>query len=163
LVLQVKPYKKKNKQKTNKMEMTTRHFVIFGAGVLAGYLLVDYLKKNQIDKTSEQSGGDNTMPNTGGILLGTPGGSPYVPCNFIDGEIVDVEGWLNTQFPDYKFSISNETKCMGHSLLSNLELLDIEKTMTSETVQYKGKGKLKSASMVANPTRRDESVPIIYT
>ena len=143
--------------------MTTKHFVIFGAGVIAGYLLFDYLRKNSMGSTPEQSGVDDTMPNTGGILLGTPGGSPYVPCNFIDGEIVDVEGWLNTQFPDYKFSISNETKCMGHTLLSNLELLDISKTMTSDTVQYKGKGKLKSASMVANPTRRDESVPIIYT
>jgi hypothetical protein len=27
------------------MEMTTKHLVIFGAGILAGYLLVDYLRK----------------------------------------------------------------------------------------------------------------------
>ena len=28
--------------------MTTKHLVIFGAGVLAGYLLVDYLRKNEM-------------------------------------------------------------------------------------------------------------------
>jgi hypothetical protein len=27
------------------MEMTTKHLVIFGAGILAGYLLIDYLRK----------------------------------------------------------------------------------------------------------------------
>lgn len=29
------------------MEMTTKHLVIFGAGVLAGYLLMDYLRKQK--------------------------------------------------------------------------------------------------------------------
>ena len=89
-------------------------------------------------------------------------GNPYVPCNFNDGDIVEVVGWLNTEFPDYKFSISLNG-CMGHSLQSNLDLLDIEKSMTSATIQYKGKGRLKSARMVSDAVRRDENVPIIYT
>jgi hypothetical protein len=42
-------------KKTNKMEMTTKHFVIFGAGVLAGYLLVDYLRKNPMGTTPTTS------------------------------------------------------------------------------------------------------------
>jgi hypothetical protein len=35
------------------MEMTTKHLVIFGAGVIAGYLLVDYLRKNPIGTTTQ--------------------------------------------------------------------------------------------------------------
>ena len=35
--------------------MTTKHFVIFGAGILAGYLLVDYLRKNPIGTTLSQN------------------------------------------------------------------------------------------------------------
>ena len=43
------------------MEMTTKHFVIFGAGILAGYLLVDYLRKNP---TTPQTTLDGTLHTT---------------------------------------------------------------------------------------------------
>ena len=107
---------------------------------------------------------DPCLNHGGQLIIPSTKESPYyVPCNFNDGDIVEVVGWLNTEFPDYKFSISLNG-CMGHSLQSNLDLLDLDlldkSSLVYDTVQYKGKGRLKSASMVENATRRDESVAI---
>ena len=88
---------------------------------------------------------------------------PYVPCSFTDGDIVEATGWLNSDKADYNFSIISDTGCMAHTLLSNLDLLDIEKAMTSDMVQYRGKATLKSATMVTDAFKRNENVPIIYT
>ena len=135
--------------------MDTKKVLIFLAGAAVAYFIINQMEKNKIITPNAPQG----EPNNGQ----SNGGNPYVPCNFIDGEIVDVVGWLNSDLPNHDFSITNESMCMGRTLPTNLNLLDVEKTMTSDTVQYRGKGVLKSASMVSGATRRDESVPIIYT
>jgi hypothetical protein len=55
------------------MEMTTKHLVIFGAGILAGYLLVDYLRSNNPATSSTNSGTNcpsyiDCMPTTDGTM-----------------------------------------------------------------------------------------------
>jgi hypothetical protein len=131
------------------MNKQTKTLLGLGAVAVALYFIL----KRKIPKSQTQ----NTSQNRG------KGAQPYVPCNFNDGEIVDVVGWLNSDLPNIDFSIVNEYMCMGRTLPSNLNLLEVEQTMTSDVVQYKGKGMLKSSSMVTDAIKRDESVPIIYT
>jgi hypothetical protein len=166
--------------------METKNLILFGGGVLVGYMIFNHLKSKETSQRESSPIGLGTgaaplSQNQGQITSddneyysspildnGNVGGQPYVPCNFNDGDIVEATGWLNTTNilgqSDYNFSIvSSETRCMAHTLLSNLDLLDIEKTMTSDMVQYRGKARLKSASLVTDAFKRDENVPIIYT
>jgi hypothetical protein len=72
--------------KNNKMEMTTKHFVIFGAGILAGYLLVDYLRKNPMGTSVTTT----NCPQTINCMPTGEGGTMHPYCTNMPPECVGI-------------------------------------------------------------------------